>query len=625
MKIKTILALSIMLVHYTFAQKTLSDLEQKELIEQDLLETLQKRSQSENEISDISPIKNNPLLDDLDDDGMDDDWETANGLDPNNPKDAWWDADNDHTLNLFEFQLGTDPQDEASPIIYEVRPEDGPVYLDSLIESAETTLRVIRMAGGQYDAQVLAVFYENFRIMLQGGWNDDFTAHNPELFPTTWEGTTDEALNILIPIGNSTITKSAVVLEGINFKAQDYFSLGGAAQVSLNSGVATLSLYNCTFIGNTYYGFQTTHKNQVESVDVFMVNSVMSNNLKGGIYTQVTDFAEGRWRIINCTINNPEGYEGGIDGLTADAGVLQVDYTNSINWGNDNLAMNFFSNDIVYVNMLNSNIDAITESINILEVVNSINTDPMFVDVMANNWNLEEGSPCIDTGTDVGLFYSGSAPDMGAYEVGGCTPSAETIEANTCGESYDFNGEELTMSGTYYDTLMTVEGCDSLLTLNLTIEVIDNTVDVDGGELTAAAGYNYQWIDCITNMPIEGENDQVFVATQSGSYAVELTLGECETLSECIDLIILDVEENKLDNGVSVFPNPSTGIYYLTFEELSSEVSLQLRSISGALLRTWQAENIMTTTLNLRDLSSGVYWLRIETNNGITYQKLLKH
>lgn len=625
MKIKTVLALSILLVHYAFAQKTLSDLEQKELMEQELLETFEKKSQSPNNEEILEPAKNNAPFADLDDDGMDDDWETANGLDPNNPKDAWWDADSDHTLNLFEFQLGTDPQDETSPIIYEVRPEDGPVYLDSLIESAETTLRVIRMTGGQYDAQVLAVFYENFRIMLQGGWNDDFTEHNPDLYPTTWEGTTDEALNILIPIGNSTITKSAVVLEGINFKALEYFSLGGAAQVSLNSGVATLSLYNCTFIGNTHYGFQTTHKNQVESVDVFMVNTVMSNNLKGGIYTQVTDFAEGRWRVINCTINNPEGFEGGIDGLTADSGVLQVDYINSINWGNGNLAMNFFSNDIVYVNMLNSNIDAITETINILDVVNSINTDPLFVDVMANDWNLEEGSPCIDTGIDVGLSFAGTAPDMGAYEVGGCTPSSETIEASTCGESYDFNGALLTMSGTYYDTLMNVEGCDSLLTLILTIEMIDNTIETEGGMLTAQPGYSYQWIDCMTNMPIEGENEQSFTATQSGSYAVEISSGECMVVSECIDIIILDVEDDIFSSSFNIFPNPSRGIYNLVFEDVAPELTLQLIAISGKLLRTWQLDHVAIMQIDLQDISSGSYWLRIETAQGVAYRKLLKH
>lgn len=52
---------------------------------------------------------------DLDADGMEDKWETANGLDPNNPADALKDPDFDNISNVREFSLKSDPQDEDSP------------------------------------------------------------------------------------------------------------------------------------------------------------------------------------------------------------------------------------------------------------------------------------------------------------------------------------------------------------------------------------------------------------------------------------------------------------------------------------------------------------------------------
>ena len=48
-------------------------------------------------------------------------------------------------------------------------------------------------------------------------------------------------------------------------------------------------------------------------------------------------------------------------------------------------------------------------------------------------------------------------------------------EALCQGDSYDFNGKILTESGTYIDTLTTVNGCDSIVTLTLTVHPVYNT------------------------------------------------------------------------------------------------------------------------------------------------------
>jgi len=49
---------------------------------------------------------------------------------------------------------------------------------------------------------------------------------------------------------------------------------------------------------------------------------------------------------------------------------------------------------------------------------NNIYTNPLFVDTNAENFHLSSNSPCIDSGTDIGLPFQGSAPDMGCYEYG---------------------------------------------------------------------------------------------------------------------------------------------------------------------------------------------------------------
>ena len=49
------------------------------------------------------------VVTDEDQDGMDDAWETENGLDPTDPSDAVLDGDDDGLNNSIEFQSGTDP------------------------------------------------------------------------------------------------------------------------------------------------------------------------------------------------------------------------------------------------------------------------------------------------------------------------------------------------------------------------------------------------------------------------------------------------------------------------------------------------------------------------------------
>jgi len=59
--------------------------------------------------------------------------------------------------------------------------------------------------------------------------------------------------------------------------------------------------------------------------------------------------------------------------------------------------------------------------------------DPLFVDPANGDFHLQEDSPAIDNGLDMGLPYAGSAPDIGAYEYGLPTASTCMSDANASG------------------------------------------------------------------------------------------------------------------------------------------------------------------------------------------------
>ena len=91
------------------------------------------------------------------------------------------------------------------------------------------------------------------------------------------------------------------------------------------------------------------------------------------------------------------------------------------------------------------------------------------------------------------------------------------------GESYHFYGQNITAAGTYTHTLQTVSGCDSMLTLVVTLEALPptaitgNTTICEGETttLTANGGVSYVWSDASTGNSL--------TVSQSGVYTVTAT------------------------------------------------------------------------------------------------------
>ncbi|MCR4827691.1 MAG: T9SS type A sorting domain-containing protein [Bacteroidales bacterium] len=94
------------------------------------------------------------------------------------------------------------------------------------------------------------------------------------------------------------------------------------------------------------------------------------------------------------------------------------------------------------------------------------------------------------------------------------------------GESYNFYGQNITAAGTYTHTLQTVNGCDSVLTLVVTLEALPptaitgNTTICEGETttLTATGGVSYAWSN--------GGTSNSTSVNQSGIYTVTATNAE---------------------------------------------------------------------------------------------------
>lgn len=181
------------------------------------------------------------------------------------------------------------------------------------------------------------------------------------------------------------------------------------------------------------------------------------------------------------------------------------------------------------------------------------------------------------------------------------------------GESIIVGSNIYSISGTYTDTLLNVNGCDSILITQVTVAPpIDITTVTSGVTISSnASGGSYQWIDCNNNnIPIAGAINQSYVAPLNGDYAVIVTDNGCSDTSVCININSVGIENNDL-SMVSVYPNPFTDVIWIS--GLHGTEKIQLLNSIGQIVQT-QMSTGNQMELNIAPIAPGFYLLQIDLN-----------
>lgn len=202
------------------------------------------------------------------------------------------------------------------------------------------------------------------------------------------------------------------------------------------------------------------------------------------------------------------------------------------------------------------------------------------------------------------------------------TSSTETV--STC-DSYTWNanGMTYTTSGQHTVTLTSGAGCDSVMTLNLTIVPTPtaNASDDGMGTLTGSGGNPVQWIDCLTNTAIAGATSATFSPAVNGSYAIVVGNGiGCSDTSDCLVVDYLALAENSEINA-NIFPNPATDVVNITFAQSSAK--LIIRDAQGKMMQTRTIGN--GAAISLVNVQTGIYFFELITEKGTTIKRVVKN
>ena len=179
-------------------------------------------------------------------------------------------------------------------------------------------------------------------------------------------------------------------------------------------------------------------------------------------------------------------------------------------------------------------------------------------------------------------------------------------------------------AGTYYDSLQTIAGCDSVLVHELIVNTLPiPLITQNGSILTSSPAVSYQWYQSNTLLIIE--NDQSFTATVSGSYSVVVTDSNgCSGSSDTLVVTVVGIDEIKAKPRISVFPNPFKGQANVHFYNLENHVpiTIEVHNLIGKrMLKKTIMDNHMIIHCN--DFPPGIYFIEIKGKSIRLAEKLI--
>ena len=205
------------------------------------------------------------------------------------------------------------------------------------------------------------------------------------------------------------------------------------------------------------------------------------------------------------------------------------------------------------------------------------------------------------------------------------TSPTATLTEVVCGSYTAPSGAVWSTSGTYQDTVPSGGNCDSIYTINLTVNNADTSITTNSTMLMAnATGATYQWVDCNNgNAPIAGQTNNTFTPTINGNYAVEVTENSCTLLSSCYNFVLSSVNTLDFSHNLAVYPNPTRGTFTIDLGATYDNAAILITDINGRTVYQTIANQTALVSLEL-DQPAGVYFVSVTSENKHTVVKLIK-
>ena len=187
--------------------------------------------------------------------------------------------------------------------------------------------------------------------------------------------------------------------------------------------------------------------------------------------------------------------------------------------------------------------------------------------------------------------------------------------------------------GTYTDTHINQYGCDSIVTLDLTIIISPSvsilTIDPTTGIILEAivtggiSPYTYLW----RGPGGFTSTDEAIDNLETGEYCIQVTDAEgCVSNEECAQIYVNSITDLNISE-FNIYPNPTSSYIHLEFTTTKiGDYTLKVMSYNGAEvyrdeLRKFNGE--FSTTIDLSTFAKGTYLVEVSYEDHIIYRKIL--
>lgn len=186
------------------------------------------------------------------------------------------------------------------------------------------------------------------------------------------------------------------------------------------------------------------------------------------------------------------------------------------------------------------------------------------------------------------------------------------------------DGQIYTTSGIKTAIIQSAQGCDSIITINLTINPVDISMTINDSVITAnASGATYKWVDCNNNyLPVPGAINQSFTATVNGNYAVIVTQGLCSDTSACVQINLTGIRSEQTKSAISIYPNPVSNELFIEMANNKETVTFQILNSMGQIV--FKGTFAEKTVVQTSSFAKGLYLIKLENNKIFEFRKFVK-